>query len=43
MTPFLPTTNPNGNVIFGQVQYVSSNEVTVAFSQPVSGIAYLNY
>lgn len=40
--PSVTTTDPNGHVILGQVTYVSSNQVTVAFSQPVSGFAYLN-
>lgn len=40
--PSVTTTDPNGNVIIGQVQYVSSNQITVTFSQPVSGVAYLN-
>lgn len=40
--PAVITTDPNGSVILGEVLYVSSNEVTVSFSQPVSGVAYLN-
>lgn len=40
--PSVTTTDSTGHVILGQVQYISSNEVEVFFSVPLSGTAYLN-
>lgn len=41
--PSVTTVDNAGNVIMGQVQYISSNEVVVTFTTPKSGSAYLNY
>jgi hypothetical protein len=40
--PAVTTTDLVGNVIVGQVQYLSANTVVVTFSVPVAGVAYLN-
>ncbi len=40
--PSVSLTDPLGNQILAQVQYVNSNQVVVTFSQPVAGVAYLN-
>jgi hypothetical protein len=40
--PSVTLTDPLGNVIVGQIQYVNSGQIVVAFSQPVAGLAYLN-
>lgn len=40
--PSVTTVDPSGRVILGEVAYLSDNVITVAFSQPVSGNAYLN-
>jgi hypothetical protein len=40
--PSVTLTDPSGNVIMAQVQYVNSNQVVVTFSQPVAGVAYLS-
>jgi hypothetical protein len=40
--PNITTTDENGQEIVGVVDYVSSNSVTITFSQPVAGYAYLS-
>jgi hypothetical protein len=40
--PSVTTTDTLGRPVFGDVQYVSNNQVTVTFSVALSGTAYLN-
>lgn len=40
--PSVTLTDALGNVIFAQVQYISSSQVVATFSTPVAGSAYLN-
>ena len=40
--PSVTVVDPAGNVVLANVQYVSSNQVVVSFSQPFAGKAYLN-
>jgi hypothetical protein len=40
--PSVTLTDPSGNVIIAQLQYISNSQVLVTFSQPVAGLAYLN-
>lgn len=40
--PVVTTVDTSGNVIVGDVQYVSSHQIKLTFSQPVAGAAYLN-
>lgn len=40
--PTVSTTTPEGTIVFGQVDYVDSNTITVTFAKPFSGYAYIN-
>lgn len=40
--PSVTTVDSSGNVVVGDIIYDSSNQITVTFSAPFSGIAYLN-
>lgn len=40
--PSVSVVDSSGNIVFGEVEYIDINNVTVTFSAPFSGIAYLN-
>jgi hypothetical protein len=40
--PHVTTIDTANSLVFGSVQYDSLNQVTISFSVPVSGKAYLN-
>lgn len=40
--PSVTLTDPAGNIIMAQVQYLDANTAHVTFSQPVAGSAYLS-
>jgi hypothetical protein len=40
--PSVTTVDPTGNEVQGAVQYINSNQITVTFSSPFAGRAFLN-
>ena len=40
--PTVSTTTLTGTIVFGQVDYVDSNTITVTFAKPFSGYAHIN-
>lgn len=40
--PSVTIVDPNGNILYGDVQYLTRTKIQVTFSAPTSGIAYLN-
>jgi hypothetical protein len=40
--PSITTVDSSGNVVVGDIIYDDSNTITVTFSAPFSGVAYLN-
>lgn len=40
--PSVTVVDSAGTVVYGSVNYVSKNEITLRFTAPFSGVAYLN-
>lgn len=40
--PSVSVVDSGGNMVFGDISYIDSNNLTVSFSVPFAGVAYLN-